>query len=263
MLADEGRGPVGAGRRVGEVDQGAELSQLPEDGVGILRHQAESLVVGVVEDSLAVVGVDGDLDGHSRFAERMEPGQGRACLERRARAPTRSPAGRHAGLERLEPLKVGAAQHTAELRPFAGAEGGHLNPALLGLVQPATGRDAHLVLVEAGTNRAGLPVHQEDVGAEDGGAVEERRPQVLSFAGTTLVVQGGEHPDHRHQRVGGVGHAEAEIEGWRSLGHRSGLELQPAGGLVERIEPAEFRERALGAVGVRVAVHEVGVARPE
>jgi hypothetical protein len=111
--------------------------------------------------------------------------------------------------------------------------------------------------------RTGLPVDHEHVGTEHGRTVEQRRPEVLTLASTTLVEEGGEHPDHRHHGVGGVGHPEAEIQRRIAFIHRTRLELEAAGGLVERVEAAKLRQWPLGAVGVGVAVHEIRVARLE
>ena len=77
------------------------------------------------------------------------------------------------------------------------------------------------------------------------------------------MVQGGQDPNDRHHGVGGVRHAEAEIQRGIALGHGTSLVLEPAGGLVEGVEPAELRQRSLGAVGVRVAMHELRIARSE
>ena len=91
------------------------------------------------------------------------------------------------------------------------------------------------------------------------GAVEQRRPQLLAFAGPALVVQRGEATDDRQHRVGGVGHPEADVERLVALAHRARLVLEPGRGLEERVEPAEVRLRPFEAVRPRVAVHDVGV----
>ncbi len=111
-----------------------------------------------------------------------------------------------------------------------------------------------------GTDRARLPVDEEHVGAEDGGPVEQGRPEILTLAGTALVEQGGQHADDRHHGVGGIGHPESHIEGGVALGDRAGLVLDAARSLIERIESTELRQRSLRSIGVGVAVDEIGVA---
>ena len=113
------------------------------------------------------------------------------------------------------------------------------DPSVLGLRRAGSrARPRSGSWVEGRTNRTRLAFDQKDVRAEDRRAVQERRPQVLALAGTTLVVQGGEHAHHRHHGVGGIGHAEAEI-GAPIACHRTSLELQAARRLVERVQPTE------------------------
>ena len=102
-------------------------------------------------------------------------------------------------------------------------------------------------------------VDEHRVGREHRAAVEQRRPQLLALAAHALVVQRGEAPDDREHRVRGVGHAEAEVARRVALAHRTLLVLEPGRRLVERVEPAEVRERTFEPVRPRVAVDDVGL----
>ena len=92
-------------------------------------------------------------------------------------------------------------------------------------------------------------VYEHRVGGEHRAAVEERRPQLLAFAGHAA---GGtcaaRQPITESIARCGVGHPEAQIvAACVAFAHRTLLVLEPGGCLVERVEAAEASERTLEA----------------
>ena len=110
----------------------------------------------------------------------------------------------------------------------------------------------------SGRGHAGA-VGEQRVGRQHRGAVEQRRPQLLALTGAALAVQRGEAADHRQHRVGGVGHAEADVQRLVARAHRTGFVLEPGRGLEQRVETAEVRERTVEPVRPGVAVDDVGI----
>src|SRR6266540_3719035 len=81
LLADARRRAVDAPRRVREVDRVAELSHVSHDGVFVVGHEPEALVVGVEQREVAALRVDGDLVRHTGIVELIAPAHGRARAE--------------------------------------------------------------------------------------------------------------------------------------------------------------------------------------
>ena len=154
--------------------------------------------------------------------------------------------------------EVGDAHRGAQRGPVLVLHGRDLDPTFLRLVEPIQRVDPGLRLVEA-RPRHRLAVDQHRVGGEHRAAVEQRGPELLALAGHALVVERGEAPDDREHRVGRVGHAEAEVVRQVALAHRTRFVLEAGRRLVERVEAAEVRHRALEPVRPRVAVDDVGV----
>ena len=73
VLADARRRAVDVRRRLGELDELAELAQRPHDRVLVLGDEPEPLVVGVEEHEVAGLGVDRDLVRHAGVVERAGP----------------------------------------------------------------------------------------------------------------------------------------------------------------------------------------------
>ncbi len=71
------------GRRLGELDELAELAQRPHDRVLVLGDETEPLVVGVEQHEIAGLGVDGDLVRHPGIIEGPGPGDRRLRREPR------------------------------------------------------------------------------------------------------------------------------------------------------------------------------------
>ena len=239
----------------------AELAHAAEQRVVVLGDEAEPLVVGVEQHALAALGVDRDLVGHAGGVEDVRPDHRRARREARLQQRLELPAVLRARRARREPLvggEVGHAERGAQRLPVRVLERGDLDPAFLRLVQAVQRVGPGLGLVEPGPGH-GLAVDEQRVGGEHRSAVEQRGPQLLALAAHPLVVERRETPDHRQHRVGGVGHAEAQVVRSVALAHRTLLVLEPGRRLVERIEPAEVRERALEAVRPRVAVDDLGL----
>ena len=132
-----------------------------------------------------------------------------------------------------------------------------LDPAVGRAVEAVARVDAGLVGVELGSRHT-VTVGEQRVGREHRGAVEQRRPQLLSLTGAALAVERGEATDHGQHRVGGVGHTEADVQRLVARPHRTGLVLEPGRGLEQRVEPAEVRERTVEPVRPGVAVDDVG-----
>src|SRR6266545_1670397 len=81
LLADARRRAVDAPGRVREVDRVAELSHVSHDGVFVVGHEPEALVVGVEQREVAALRVDGDLVRHTGIVELVAPAHGRARAE--------------------------------------------------------------------------------------------------------------------------------------------------------------------------------------
>ena len=156
--------------------------------------------------TVAVVGVDRHLGVHARRREVVVPRHRRPLEEGGFEDRLDHGPGGETRLHRVVALEIRTADGSAQARPLARTERRHLDPALLGLVQPVAGGDAGLGAVEAGSDRSRLPVHQEDVGTEDGRTVEERGPEILPLAGPALVVQGGQEAHDGDHGVGRIGH---------------------------------------------------------
>jgi hypothetical protein len=154
------------------------------------------------------------------------------------------------------------ARGRAQEAPVLVADRGHLNPAVVGLVEPVPRVEAPLLGVQLRPHRRRPVLPNEDIRREHRATVHQRGPQLLTLTGAAPVVQRGEDPDDRQHRVGCVAHPEPVVERVVAVRHRAGLVLEPRGRLVQRIEPAEVRERAVEPVGVGVAVHQVGLDRP-
>ena len=227
----------------------------------VLGNETEALVVGVEQHELAGLRVERDLVGNSSIIEELRPDDRR--LRRQARLEQRLEllavlGARRSGRESSLVGEVRRADGVAQRPPVLLGDSCELKPAVDRPVEAVQRADPALVRVEARSWR-GDAVDEERVGRQHGGAVEQRRPQLLAFARSPLVVERGEAADDGEHCVGRVGHAEAQIQRHVSFAHRAGFVLETRRRLVQRVEASEACERPFESVGPCVAVHDVGI----
>ena len=152
--------------------------------------------------------------------------------------------------------ELGRTERGRQRFPLRVFDRGDLDPTFLRLVQAVQRVGSGLRLVEPRSGHR-FTVDEHRVGGEHRAAVEQRRPELLALAAHPLVVQRGEATDDGQHRVRGVGHAEAQVVRRVAFAHRTLLVFEAGRRLVQRIEPAEVRERTLESVRPRVAVDDL------
>ncbi len=204
----------------------------------------------------------------SRWARRRR--RARASTDRgprrgsAARAGPRAASGarrrRSATAKRASSASSGSAERGAQRDPLALLHRRDLDPAVLRLVEAVAARRCPCW---PWSRRGRGTASPSTSSASDANTAPPSSSDVHSSWPSpvaALVVQRGEAADDRQHRVRRVAHAEA---GSRAARCRSwtgaGLVLEPGRRLVERVEPAEVRERTLEPVRPRVAVHDVGL----
>ena len=249
MLADERRRAVDQAGRLREVDQRAELAHAAEQRVVVLGDEAEPLVVGVEQHALAGLAcrtaISLGTPAASSSARPLDRGARReARLEQRLELLAVLGA-RRARREAGVVASSGTPSARAQRRPSARLRPPRSGSSLLASRTGGSTRRCRSGALSSRGPRHRFAVDEHRVGREHRAAVEQRRPQLLAFAGHALVVQRGEAPDDRQHRVGGVGHAEAEVARRVAFAHRTLLVLEPGRRLVERVEPAEVARAVL------------------